>query len=56
MQVPYLMGLKIPLMVKRLLDQHRLKREDITHWGETYPTPDHPTHPPNHGQLTHATL
>jgi len=31
-QVPYLMGLKIPVMVDRLLDQHRLKRSDIAHW------------------------
>ena len=31
-QVPYLMGLKIPGMVHRLLEQHRLKREDIAHW------------------------
>ena len=26
------MGLKIPGMVHRLLEQHRLKREDIAHW------------------------
>ena len=26
------MGLKIPGMVHRLLEQHRLKREDISHW------------------------
>lgn len=31
-QVPYLMGLKIPGMVHRLLDKHRLKREDVAHW------------------------
>ena len=31
-QVPYLMGLKIPIMVGRLLDKFRLKREDISHW------------------------
>jgi predicted naringenin-chalcone synthase len=31
-QVPYLMGLKIPGMVQRLLDKNRLKREDISHW------------------------
>jgi len=31
-QVPYLMGLKIPIMVSRLLDKHRLKKEDISHW------------------------
>jgi len=31
-EVPYLMGLKIPGMVHRLLEQHRLKREDIAHW------------------------
>ena len=26
------MGLRIPAMVGRLLDRHRLKREDISHW------------------------
>jgi len=31
-QVPYLMGLKIPLMLARLLDKFRLKKEDISHW------------------------
>jgi len=31
-QVPYLMGLKIPGMVHRLLAKHRLRKEDIAHW------------------------
>jgi len=31
-QVPYLMGLKIPVMLKRLLDKFRLKKEDVSHW------------------------
>ena len=26
------MGLKIPIMLKRLLDKFRLKKEDISHW------------------------
>ena len=31
-QVPYLMGLKIPGMVERLLGSHRLRLEDVAHW------------------------
>ena len=30
--VPYLMGLKIPEMVHRLLDKNGLKRDDVVHW------------------------
>ena len=26
------MGLRIPAMVSRLLDRHRLRRDDVTHW------------------------
>jgi len=31
-EVPYLMGLKIPEMVQRLLRQHNIKQDKIAHW------------------------